>query len=79
MVIQLGKMSNTGLKGQQGDDRETDEDKSSSGSESASTQEEERLKKLFSVCDRNGDGFIDRLDFFSKLLPFVLRLLLLKV
>ena len=33
---------------------------SCSGSESSSTEEEERLKRLFQTCDQDGDGFIDR-------------------
>ena len=33
---------------------------SSSGSDESST-EEERLRRLFQACDRDGDGFIDRL------------------
>ena len=32
---------------------------SSSGSDESST-EEERLRRLFQACDRDGDGFIDR-------------------
>jgi Ca2+-binding EF-hand superfamily protein len=36
-------------------------DMCSTSSESESTEdEEERLKQLFSSCDRDGDGFIDR-------------------
>jgi Ca2+-binding EF-hand superfamily protein len=35
-------------------------DVSSSSSESDSMDDEERLKQLFSACDRDGDGFIDR-------------------
>lgn len=31
-----------------------------SGSDSGSTEEEERLRRLFQTCDRDGDGFIDR-------------------
>ena len=34
---------------------------SASSSESDSTEEEERLRRLFSSCDRDGDGYIDRL------------------
>ena len=34
---------------------------SSTGSDSGSTEEEERLRRLFHACDRDGDGFIDRL------------------
>jgi len=38
-----------------------DIDVSSTSGESDSTDdEEERLKQLFSTCDRDGDGFIDR-------------------
>jgi len=33
---------------------------SASSSESDSTEEEERLRRLFSSCDRDGDGYIDR-------------------
>jgi len=33
---------------------------SASSSESDSTDEEERLRRLFSSCDRDGDGYIDR-------------------
>ena len=33
---------------------------SCSGSESSSTEEEERLRRLFQTCDRDGDGYIDR-------------------
>ena len=36
---------------------------SSSGSESSSTEEEERLRRLFVACDRDGDGLIDRSEF----------------
>lgn len=32
----------------------------SSGSDSGSTPEEERIRRLFQTCDGNGDGFIDR-------------------
>ena len=32
----------------------------STGSDSGSTEEEERLKRLFHACDRDGDGYIDR-------------------
>ena len=32
----------------------------SSGSDSSSTEEEERLRRLFQACDRDCDGFIDR-------------------
>lgn len=31
----------------------------SSGSESSSTEEEERLRRLFLACDRDSDGLID--------------------
>lgn len=33
---------------------------SSTGSNSSSTGEEERLRRLFSSCDGDGDGFLDR-------------------
>ena len=33
---------------------------SCSGSESSSTEEEERLRRLFQTCDQDQDGFIDR-------------------
>ena len=33
---------------------------SASSSDSDSTEEEERLRQLFSSCDRDGDGYIDR-------------------
>lgn len=32
----------------------------SSGSDSGSTPEEERIRRLFQTCDGNGDGYIDR-------------------
>ena len=32
---------------------------SSTGSGSSSTCEEERLRKLFTSCDADGDGFLD--------------------
>ena len=32
---------------------------SSSGSGSSSTCEEERLRKLFTSCDADGDGYLD--------------------
>ena len=37
---------------------------SSSGSGSSSTCEEERLRKLFTSCDADGDGFLDGCLFF---------------
>lgn len=36
---------------------------SSSGSNSSSTGEEERLLRLFNSCDADGDGFLDGNDF----------------
>ena len=38
----------------------TDDASGSSGSDSGSTEEEERLRRLFTACDRDGDGYIDR-------------------
>lgn len=53
-----------GQLGQQGTGRdvkiETGSKSSSTGSDSGSTEEEERLRRLFHSCDRDGDGFIDR-------------------
>ncbi|KAK3093612.1 hypothetical protein FSP39_018096 [Pinctada imbricata] len=41
----------------------SDKSRSSSGSNSSSTGEEERLKRLFNSCDGDGDGYLDREDF----------------
>jgi len=38
---------------------------SASSSESDSTEEEERLRRLFSSCDRDGDGYIDRFAYIQ--------------
>ena len=40
-------------------------DDSGSSDESDSTEEEERLRRLFSSCDRDGDGYIDRLQILT--------------
>ncbi|XP_076311580.1 colorectal mutant cancer protein-like isoform X2 [Tachypleus tridentatus] len=37
----------------------------SSGSDSGSTPEEERIRRLFQTCDGNGDGFIDSQDLLA--------------
>ncbi|XP_022253038.1 colorectal mutant cancer protein-like isoform X2 [Limulus polyphemus] len=37
----------------------------SSGSDSGSTPEEERIRRLFQTCDGNGDGFIDCQDLLA--------------
>lgn len=46
----------------------------SSGSDSGSTPEEERIRRLFQTCDGNGDGFIDRyyLMLVIRILPKIL-------
>lgn len=49
------------------------QDRDSSASDSSSTSEEERLKRLFNSCDADGDGYLDglvsivsfSLDYFS--------------
>lgn len=40
---------------------------SETNSEAESISEEERVRRLFAVCDADGDGFIDRYNFHSKL------------
>ncbi|GFQ93513.1 uncharacterized protein TNCT_641591 [Trichonephila clavata] len=37
----------------------------SSGSDSGSTPEEERIRRLFQTCDGNGDGYIDSQDLLA--------------
>ena len=46
--------------GQDDDYKTASKSASCSGSDSGSTEEEERLRRLFQTCDRDGDGFIDR-------------------
>ena len=54
-------MANVGTSGPQALNGEpADSDSGSTGSDSGSTEEEERLRRLFHACDRDGDGFIDR-------------------
>ena len=46
-------------------------DTGSSGSDSESTEEEERLRRLFNACDRDDDGYIDKYEkfFYFTILP----------
>ena len=41
-------------------DNLSESDSKSGDSDSGSTEEEERLKRLFQACDRDGDGLVDR-------------------
>ena len=61
-------MSNLGHIGQKCSEAQGKRDggskSSSTGSDSESTEEEERLRRLFHACDRDGDGYIDRFAAF---------------
>ncbi|KAL1426376.1 hypothetical protein MTO96_003385 [Rhipicephalus appendiculatus] len=43
----------------------SDVNSESSGSDSGSTPEEERIRRLFQTCDGNGDGYIDSQDLLA--------------
>ncbi|CAN7950340.1 unnamed protein product, partial [Ixodes pacificus] len=43
----------------------SDVNSESSGSDSGSTPEEERIRRLFQTCDGNGDGYIDGQDLLA--------------
>lgn len=43
----------------------SDGNSESSGSDSGSTPEEERIRRLFQTCDGNGDGYIDSQDLLA--------------